>query len=273
MLDICWTTNNIITINLQTYYILCIYSCEGEDYHEYETYRNISFCLRNYADICRLNLMSDSEKNSIFLNEYLMHAECSFAVGTSLVTRALIYSQGDGFAIFQVLVKLFTVITMFFAYKKYSWDVAKGIMGGVLFCLMYQEAHLVLEHLWGQEDFDAYLVVGVQGSIYLAAAGMSFLMTIIITINHFIINYAKHGNPGNVILNRIAIIYKFVVYIILLITNSLLDFSKTIEWETGLQYLTDIAILLLIVSIESQLDSFKVLRQELLKQKRERKNK
>ncbi|WP_029320168.1 hypothetical protein [Butyrivibrio sp. AE3004] len=215
----------------------------------------------------------EKEKESIFLNEYLMLAACLFAVITSIITAILIRSQDDKFAMFEVMLKLVTIVCMYLAYKKYSWDVAKGMMGGVLFCLMYQEAYMVLGQLWGEEDFDTYLVIGVQGSIYLAAAGMSFLMTIIITINHFIINYAKNGNPGNVVLNRIAIIYKLVVYVILIIANSNLDFAKSILWENGLRYLTDIAILLLIVSIESQLDSFKVLRQELLKQKREgRKN-
>ncbi|WP_026657593.1 hypothetical protein [Butyrivibrio sp. AC2005] len=214
--------------------------------------------------------MNDEGKESIFLNEYLMLASCIFAAGTSFVTAILIRSQGNPFAMFEVIVKMVTVIMMYLAYKKFSWDVAKGIMGGVLFCLMYQEAHMVLEHLWGEEDFDAYLVVGVQGSIYLAAAGMSFLMTIIITLNHFIINYGKNGNPGNVILNRMAIIYKIILYIVLLITNSRLGFGKVFIWENGFQYLTDIAIFLLIVSIESQLDSFKVLRQELLREKRKK---
>ena len=41
-------------------------------------------------------------------------------------------------------------------------------------------------------------------------------------------------------------------------------------WKNALQYLTDIAVLLLLVSVESQFDSFNVLRQELLKAKRER---
>ena len=49
-----------------------------------------------------------------------------------------------------------------------------------------------------------------------------------------------------------------------------LSFSPALLWKNALQYLTDIALLLLLVSVESQFDSFKVLRQELLKDKRER---
>lgn len=146
-------------------------------------------------------------------------------------------------------------------------------MGGVLFCLMYQEAYVVLVQLWGEQNFDTYLVAGVQGSLYLAAAGMAFLMTVIITINHFFINYASHGNPKNVILNRMAIGFKFIVYILLFVSNSQLGLSSSLLWRNAIQYVTDSVLLLLLVSVESQFDSFNVLRQELLKEKRERSRK
>lgn len=209
-----------------------------------------------------------SGRESIFLSEYFMAAACAFAAVTSLASLFLFRVEMDYFALFEHIIKLVTTVAMFFAFKRFNWDVAKGLMGGVLFCLMYQEAYLVLARLWGEEDFDVYLVVGVQGSLYLAAAGMSFLMTVIIAINHFFINYALHGNPKNVILNRTAIIFKFAVYILLLASNARLGFSSALLWRNALQYITDMAILLLIVSIESQFDSFKVLRQELLREKR-----
>ena len=219
--------------------------------------------------------MSDSSSTkkeprpSIFLSERFMAAACAIVAVTSLVSLFLCVRERDSFAVFEVVTKLVTATAMYLAFKFFKWDVAKGLMGGVLFCLMYQEAHLVLAELWGEQNFDAYLVVGVQGSLYLAAAGMAFLMTVIITINHFFINYTFHGNPKNVILNRIAIIFKFAVYLLLLIANSYLGFSSSILWRNALQYLTDSVLLLLLVSVESQFDSFNVLRQELLKQKRE----
>lgn len=208
---------------------------------------------------------------SIFLNEHLMTAACLIVVVTSVISMLLLPSQGDYFTGFEILVKLVITIAMYFAFRHYNWDVAKGLMGGVLFSLMYQEGYLVLGRLWGEQDFDTYLVAGVQGSLYLAAAGMSFGMTIIIAVNHFIINYSSHGNPENVIFNHMAIMFKLSVYIFLLIVNSKLEITSLTTWENALQSVTDMAVLVLVVSIESQFDSFKVLRQELLNSKRERK--
>ncbi len=213
--------------------------------------------------------LNGRKRESIFLNEHFVAAACLFVVATGLVSMILCIREKDSFATFEVLVKLVTAVAMYEAFRFFKWDVAKGLMGGVLFCLMYQEAHLVLGRLWSEENFDVYLVAGVQGSLYIAASGMAFLMTVIITVNHFFINYGSHGNPKDVIVNRIAILFKFAVYVLLFLSNSQLGFSSAILWRNGMQYLSDIALLLLLVCIESQFDSFKILRQELLKLKQE----
>ena len=215
----------------------------------------------------------EEQRESIFLNEHFMAAACAVVAITSLISLVFCVRDGDSFSVFEVVTKLVTASAMYLAFKFFKWDVAKGLMGGVLFCLMYQEAHLVLNVLWAEQNFDAYLVAGVQGSLYLAAAGMAFLMTVIITINHFFINYSSHGNPKNVILNRIAISFKFAVYLLLLVSNSQLGFSAAVLWRNALQYVTDSAVLLLLVCAESQFDSFNSLRQELLQLKRERRSK
>ena len=209
---------------------------------------------------------------SLFLNERFMAAACLIVLVTGLSSLYFSVREGEAFEVFELATKLVTAVAMYLAFKFFKWDVAKGLMGGVLFCLMFQEAYLVIAKLWSEEDFDAYLVVGVQGSIYLAAAGMAFLMTVIITVNHFFINYSSYGNPKNVILNRMALLVKFAVYVLLFAANSQLGFSAAALWKNSLWYLTDIALLLLLVSVESQFDSFNVLRQELRKDKREGRN-
>ena len=210
----------------------------------------------------------EKKTESVFLSEKFMAAACCFVVAAGLVMLYLCIRERDSLAVFETLTKLVTTVAMYLAFRFYKWDVAKGLMGGVLFCMMHQEANLLLARLWSEQNFDTYLVAGVQGSLYLASAGMTFLMTLIITINHFFINYASNGNPKDVILNRMAILFKFGVYILLFITNSQLGFAEATLWKNAMQYVCDIAILLLLVSVESQFDSFKILRKELLSQKR-----
>ena len=208
------------------------------------------------------------KKESIFLSEIFMGAVCLLFAVAGLATLVLCVRQGDSFAAFGLVVKLVTAVAMYRAFRFFKWDVAKGLMGGVLFCIMYHEAYLVLVRLLGEQDMDRYLVAGVAGSLYLAGAGMAFLMTVIITVNHFFINYSIRGSLKNMILNRIALLFKLAVYILLFAANSSLDFQAAELWKNGMQYMTDLLLLLLLVSVESQFDSFNALREELRRNKR-----
>ena len=217
------------------------------------------------------NRMKENKLEKVFLSERFMAAVCVFMVAAGLVSLVFCLMEQDSFETFALLVKLATAFTMFLAFRSFKWDAAKGLLGGVLFCVMYQDAHLVLARLWSEQDFDAYLASGVQGSLFLAGAGMNLLMTVIITVNHFFINYSTHGNPKNVILNRIALVFKFAVCFLLMATNSMLGFSSVLRWTRSVQYLMDIALLVLVACLEAQFDSFNALRQELRKLKQERK--
>ena len=61
----------------------------------------------------------------------------------------------------------------------------------------------------------------------------------------------------------------FGAYGLLLAANSRLGLSSVLMWKNVLEHLTHIAVILLVIIVESQFDSFKKLRQELLAAKRE----
>ena len=217
------------------------------------------------------NTMNGNRLEKAFLNERFMAAVCIIMAAAGVASLVFCIREQDAFEIFALLIKLVTAVNMYLAFRSFRWDAAKGLMGGVLFCLMYQDAYLALAMLWSEQNFDAYLASGVQGSLFLAGAGMNLLMTVIITANHFFINYSTHGNPKNVILNRIALVFKLAVCILLIVTNSLLGFSSALRLTHSVQYLMDTALLVLVACLEAQFDSFNALRQELKKLKHERK--
>ena len=163
--------------------------------------------------------VNENLAESFFLSEYFMTGTFTCAALMGFLSFALLNDEGFSYTRFSLLVKVITTVFMYYAFRHYEWDITKGLMGGVLFCLMFEEAYLVLGRLWQEADFDKYLVAGPQGSIYLASAGMSLLMTIIITINHFVINYSNRGKPENVEFNRMAMIFKFCVYVILIVSK------------------------------------------------------
>lgn len=172
---------------------------------------------------------------------------------------------------FERVVKLLLAILTLWSFSRCHWDVTKGIMGGLLFALLYRESNLVLGRLWGEtSDFDSYLIMGVQGSLYLAVQTMSFMMTIIIIINHFVIGYSNKGNWGSVVLNQISIIFKITLYVFLMVINGLLSMPLYQQIANGLEYAADLNIIIMLICVETQLDNFKSIKHELAMDKKKK---
>ena len=205
-----------------------------------------------------------------FLDERVMRIIAIISALCGLVSLVLLVAS-DGIEMlpmFEMLVKIVITLFTLWAFSRFHWNMMQGLMGGLLFALFYQESFLVLGKLWGEtSDFDTYLIMGVQGSLYLSAQSMSFLMTFIIIVNHFIIDYSRRGNYGNVIFNQITIIFKILLYIFLIGINMFLNQPLFVQLQSVFEHISDLCIVILVICIETQLDNFKIIRQELLKDK------
>lgn len=210
---------------------------------------------------------------SLFINENTMKYATIIAVICGIASVAVMgyFHEMTLVILFEKTIKVLISGLALWSFIRYHWDVMKGIMGGLLFSLLYQEAYLVLGNLWGATaDFDAYLIMGVEGSLYLAAQTMSLMMTFIIIINHFIIEYSRKGNPKNLVFNKLSILFKLALYLALIVINIFLDLPSHQLVYAGLGYVADFAVVIMLVCIEAQLDSFKAIKQELLQAKRKR---
>lgn len=209
----------------------------------------------------------------IFLNERVMKfvALLSVVCGTVSMILLAVSHELQLLTAFEKIVEIVITLLILWAFSSFHWDVMKGMMGGLLFALLYQESFIVLGRLWGEtSDFDTFLIMGVQGSLYLAAESMSFLMTIIIVINHFIIDYSRVGNYGNVIFNQLTIFFKVALYIFLMIINVFLNLPLLMQINSAFEYLLDLCIVILIICIETQLDNFKAIKQDLIQEKKKK---
>lgn len=172
-------------------------------------------------------------------------------------------------ALFERSVKLIVTLLALWSFFRYRWDMMKGLLGGLLFSILYQEADLVLGRLWGETaDFDTYLIMGVEGSLFLAAQTMSLMMTVIITANHYIIEYSPNRNERNLIFNKISILFKITLYLSLMAIDFFLDVPLSAQVNAVLQYAADLCMVMMLVCIEAQLESFNRLREDVRLEKR-----
>lgn len=209
-----------------------------------------------------------------FLDERVMRNIAIISAICGLISLVLLFVS-DGLILllsFEKIVKIVITLFTLWAFSRFHWDMMQGLIGGLLFALLYQESFLVLGRLWGEtSDFDTYLIMGVQGSLYLSAQSMSFLMTIIIIVNHFIINYSRLGNYGNVIFNQITIIFKIFLYVFIIGINMFLSQPLLIQFQSVFEYISDLCIIILVICIETQIDNFRTIKQELLQAKNKEK--
>lgn len=217
--------------------------------------------------------MKSTSLKDIFLNEKLLRDITIFSVVSGLISLVmlLIYKELTLITAFERIVKLLLTVVTLWSFSSVRWDITKGIMGSLLFALVYQESYLVLGNLWGgTTDFDFYLIMGVQGSLYLAAQSMNFMMTIIIIINHFVIGYSNISNWRNVILNQISIVFKICLYLLLLVINVFLKMPAHQQVIAGFEYASDLNIIIMLICIEIQFDNFKALKHDLRMAKKQK---
>lgn len=208
-----------------------------------------------------------------FLNERLLRDIAVFSVLLGVISFGILFGYKDMNLLqaFERIVKLLLTALTLWSFFRVHWDATKGLMGSLLFALLFQEAYLVLGKLWGgTTDFDYYLIMGVQGSLYLAAQTMNFMMTIIIIINHFVIGYSNESDWRNVVLNQISIIFKITLYLLLLIINVFLKMPIHQQISAGLEYISDLNIIIMLICIEIQFDNYKSLKHDLLVAKRQK---
>lgn len=214
-----------------------------------------------------------THSSGIFINERTMTivsvvsavcAVASLALMTAIHTLTLM-------DLFERSVKLMVTLLALWSFFRYRWDMMKGLLGSLLFSILYQEANVVLGQLWGATaDFDTYLIMGVEGSLFLAAQTMSLMMTVIITANHYIIAYSPKRNERNLTFNKLSILFKICLYLSLTVIDFFLDLPVSTQINTALQYAADFCMVIMLVCIETQLESFQQLQQEVMLQKKQK---
>lgn len=215
--------------------------------------------------------LSQTASGGLFVNERTM---CTASIASAVCGMLSIgWMQVSGtltlMGLFEQLVKLTVTLLALWSFFRYRWDMMKGLLGGMLFSILYQEADLVLGRLWGETaDFDTYLIMGVEGSLFLAAETMSLMMTVIITANHYIIEYSPNRNERNLIFNKISILFKITLYLSLMVIDFFLDVPLSAQVNGVLQAAGDLCMVIMLVCIEAQLESFNRLREDVRQEKR-----
>lgn len=221
---------------------------------------------------CNIGIMKGAHPTDLFINERTMTAVSVTSALCGILSMILMmaFHTLSLMSLFEGSVKLLVTLLALWSFFRYHWDMMKGLLGSLLFSILYEEANVVLGHLWGATaDFDTYLIMGVEGSLFLAAQTMSLMMTIVITANHYIIAYSLNRNERNLVFNKLSILFKITLYISLILINFFLDLPLYTQINEGLKYSADLCMVIILVCIETQLDSFEKVKQDVKQAKKQ----
>ena len=192
-----------------------------------------------------------SRYKRFFMSDYtaLISALASF-----LIFPVICYfgtrSGGIGPAgIHDLLMRFLLVGTLLYSLKTHKLFLMQAATVGLIFCMLCAQSQFALGKLASQ-DSETYIMMGLQGFIFLAGERMILFIQSFICVSHFIIHAARKQEAIRVSLNQIAILFLLALLIVQLIIAPALTFERSYVLYIWTTHLDELFIFLLVACAE-----------------------
>lgn len=130
----------------------------------------------------------------------------------------------DMFTMFEIIIRSLLLVSLFRAHKSDNVFLMSGIAAGLLFCILYREANLVLGNLMTLSVHE-FIMMGFKGSLYLCISMSILFLECIMVYNHFSINVTHINGMTKLMVNQISAFMLFVMLIVQVLSNIFLDIN------------------------------------------------
>ena len=192
-----------------------------------------------------------SRYKRLFLNE----STALFAALASVLVMPVIYYYGTGSGsigpagLYDLLIRLLLVGTMVYALKTHKLFLMQAATVGLLFCMLCTQSHYALGELLNQ-DSETYIIMGLQGFVFLAVEGMILFIQSFVCASHFVIHAARRQESIRVSLNQVAILFLLALVIVQLIIAPALTFKRDYIFYIWTLHLDELFIFILVACAE-----------------------
>ena len=163
---------------------------------------------------------------------FLSERTALVATVVSVLLMPVIYFFGtdsgglDLSGLYDLQIRLLLICTLFYALKKHKLFLMQAATVGLIFCMLCTQSQFALGKLASQ-DSETFIIMGLQGFVFLAAERMVLFIQSFICASHFIIHAAKKQEEIRVFLNQISILFLLALVVIQLIIAPIL----ALEWN------------------------------------------
>jgi len=186
---------------------------------------------------------------------FLSEHTALIAALVSILLMPVIYFFGkrsgslDGAGLYDLLMRLLLICTLFYALKRHKLFLIQAATVGLLFCMLCTQSQYALGKLANQ-DSEVYIIMGLQGFVFLAVERMLLFIQSFICVSHFIIHAARRQEAVRVSLNQVSILFLLALVIIQLIIAPILTFEPNYIYYIWTLHLDELFIFILVACAE-----------------------
>lgn len=186
---------------------------------------------------------------------FLSEHTALIAALVSILLMPVIYFFGkrsgslDGAGLYDLLMRLLLICTLFYALKRHKLFLIQAATVGLLFCMLCTQSQYALGKLANQ-DSEVYIIMGLQGFVFLAVERMLLFIQSFICVSHFIIHAARRQEAVRVSLNQVSILFLLALVIVQLIIAPILSFEPNYIYYIWTLHLDELFIFILVACAE-----------------------
>lgn len=186
---------------------------------------------------------------------FLSKATAVIAALASVLLMPVIYWFGarsgslDAAGLYDLLIRLLLIGTLFYALKKHKLFLMQAATVGLLFCMLCTQSQYALGKLANQ-DSETYIIMGLQGFVFLAVERMILFIQSFVCVSHFIIHTTRKQEAIRVSLNQVAILFLLALVIVQLMIAPVLTFERDYIFYIWTLHLDELFIFILVACAE-----------------------
>ena len=184
-------------------------------------------------------------------------SECTALIAalTSVLVMPVIYHFGtssgslDPAGLFDLLMRLLLILTLFYALRTHKLFLMQAATVGLLFCMLCAQSQYALGKLANQ-DSETYIIMGLQGFVFLAVERMILFIQSFVCVSHFIIHAVRRQEAIRVSLNQVSILFLLTLVMIQLLIAPILTFERDSIYYIWTLHLDELFIFILVACAE-----------------------
>ena len=184
-------------------------------------------------------------------------SECTALIAAlaSVLVMPVIYHFGtssgslDPAGLFDLLMRLLLILTLFYALRTHKLFLMQAATVGLLFCMLCAQSQYALGKLANQ-DSETYIIMGLQGFVFLAVERMILFIQLFVCVSHFIIHAVRRQEAIRVSLNQVSILFLLTLVMIQLLIAPTLTFERDSIYYIWTLHLDELFIFILVACAE-----------------------